>query len=210
MSTPLARAGPKFAEKWLGIGKLKPPMITDETKKQAEFPVQIQLGDYKLQMDNSTGKWVLLSSNAGPLPSPSPLETNALSPTNAQQSVNNTNAQFTQLQTQLQQSQQTVIELQRKLAAAEQFNKTLSSNASNSGAAALYEAEKKSIEIEKANLTILHENNQLRFKNKVLMAMCAISEGDYKALCREAGIEPRDRPKRIEAIKQATVANNAS
>jgi len=31
--------------------------------------------------------------------------------------------------------------------------------------------------------------------SQVLMAMCTISEGDYKALCKEAGIEPRSQKK---------------
>lgn len=57
----------------------------------------------------------------------------------------------------------------------------------------VYELEKRTIELERERIRILDENNQLKFKNKVLMAMCTISEGDYKALCKEAGIEPRSQ-----------------
>lgn len=40
----------------------------------------------------------------------------------------------------------------------------------------VYELEKKNIGLERERLMLTDENNQLKFKNKVLMAMCTISE----------------------------------
>lgn len=40
-----------------------------------------------------------------------------------------------------------------------------------------------------ANERLVRENDELRFRNKVLLAMCTISECDYRALFQEAGLE---------------------
>lgn len=40
----------------------------------------------------------------------------------------------------------------------------------------VYELEKRNIALEREKLALMEENNQLKFKNKVLMAMCTISE----------------------------------
>jgi len=68
-----------------------------------------------------------------------------------------------------------------------------------------YETEKKLIEMERNNLMLQEENQQIKFKNKLLLAMCAIAEGDYKQLCKEAGVEaitPQDRLKRAAGMGQ--------
>lgn len=40
----------------------------------------------------------------------------------------------------------------------------------------VYELEKRNIALERERLAVVDENNQLKFKNKVLMAMCTIAE----------------------------------
>ena len=41
------------------------------------------------------------------------------------------------------------------------------------------------VELEKVNIQLLNEVQQMKLKTKILTAMCAIAEGDYKALCEE-------------------------
>ncbi len=184
----LAQAGPGIAERWFGIGKLKPPSV-DEVKKNEMFPINMKLGDNRLTLDPNTGKWNLVGGSGQSSDGPPPPDQAAK------------DAKIAEMQNQ-------IAELQRQLADA-QASKSASGDSSGQSAAPtatasqLYEAEKRALEVEKFNVQVLHENNQLRFKNKVLMAMCAISEADYKALCKEAGIEPKDRTKRIAAIQQA-------
>lgn len=49
----------------------------------------------------------------------------------------------------------------------------------------------KLVDLEKENIQILLERDEYRFRNKVLLAMCVISEGDYRDLCKEAEVAPR-------------------
>ena len=71
----------------------------------------------------------------------------------------------------------------------------------------VFELEKSNIALERKQLDLQEENNQLKFKNKVLMAMCTISEGDYKSLCKEAGLEPRAQKKPLPAAAPQSTSN---
>lgn len=71
----------------------------------------------------------------------------------------------------------------------------------------VFELEKSNIALERKQLDLQEENNQLKFKNKVLMAMCTISEGDYKSLCKEAGLEPRAQKKPLPAAGPQSTTN---
>jgi len=87
--------------------------------------------------------------------------------------------------------QQQVATLQAQLELAEREKLTYSAQAQQAdySESMVLQMERKQIDTEKANLQLLHENNQLKFKNKVLSAMAAIAEGDYRALCAEAGVD---------------------
>lgn len=194
MSTPLERAGPGIAERWFGIGALKPP-TTEEIRRHPDslFPMNLQLGEYKLSMEQQTGKWTLLNGSTNPI-SPSSAATN--------QSNSAEIASY----------KQQIADLQRRLALitaekdslASARNNTNNNTTSPSSSSSILELEQRcltiesrSLEFEKRGIELLYENNQLRFKNRVLMAMAAISEGDYKELCKEAGIEPKERNRTI-------------
>lgn len=62
----------------------------------------------------------------------------------------------------------------------------------------MYEMEKQNIALERERLILLDENNQLKFKNKVLMAMCTISEvrgdrGDKQTMILDGkGVQHRE------------------
>lgn len=48
--------------------------------------------------------------------------------------------------------------------------------------------------------------DELKFRNKVLIAMCTLSEGDYTAICKEAGLEVRGmKLRRARGDEQARV-----
>jgi len=91
--------------------------------------------------------------------------------------------------------QNQIATLQAQLELAEREKLTYSAQAAQAEytESMVLQMERKQIEIEKANLQLLHENNQLKFKNKVLSAMAAIAEGDYRALCAEAGVDIETR-----------------
>ena len=72
-----------------------------------------------------------------------------------------------------------------------------------------YELEKHSLELEKYNIELLNENERLKFQNKLLLAMCAISEGDYKKLCQEANWNNVDANK-ISTAQQHVRTNSAA
>ncbi len=187
----LTQAGPGIAERWFGIGKIKPPAV-DEVKKGEMFPMNLKLGDHRFTLDAASGKWY---------------PTGSAPPVHATEPVGNP-AELAAKDAKIAELQAQIVELQRQLADNQASKSAASPESAPSAvpsatASQLYEAEKRALEVEKFNVQVLHENNQLRFKNKVLMAMCAISEADYKALCKEAGIEPKDRTKRIAAIQQA-------
>jgi len=83
-----------------------------------------------------------------------------------------------------------VQELQARIAALELENSTLSSAAPPS--VQNLELQKRVVELERENTKLQHQISALEFRNKVMLAMCTISEADYLALCREAQIQPRD------------------
>ena len=61
------------------------------------------------------------------------------------------------------------------------------------------EWERRLLDMEKSNIQLLNDNGQLRFKAKVLTAMCAIAEGDYQRLCDEVGVENESSVRRVSS-----------
>ena len=61
------------------------------------------------------------------------------------------------------------------------------------------EWERRLLEMEKSNIQLLNDNAQLRFKSKVLTAMCAIAEGDYQRLCDEVGVDNDSSVRRVQS-----------
>ena len=61
----------------------------------------------------------------------------------------------------------------------------------------LLELERRGLELEKLNIQLLNDNNQLKFRSRILTAMCAIAEGDYRALCDEVGREADSAVRRV-------------
>ena len=199
-----------LSERLFGIGKLRPPVTSGVDGAGAALPASIRLGDFTLVMD-ARGDWQMSSALVSMY----------------QQQISALEAKVAQLED-------------------ERLNRNV------------FELEKQNIALERERLAIVDENNQLKFKNKVLMAMCTISEvsgrgggstatrgnhavdaalrrrrpprctfvrplvscalsiaqlrqcfaprllcvcvcvlgqGDYKSLCKEAGLEPRSQKK---------------
>jgi len=149
---PQAHSKGGIAERYFHINRLNPPAVHDVP--QADLPMHLTLGQYKLNLDPMSGQWTLADGL-------------------------------------IQTLQQQVQTLQQQLALAEREKNTYSAQAQQAeySESMILQLERKQIETEKANLQLLHENNQLRFKNKVLSAMAAIAEGDYRALCAQAGVD---------------------
>jgi len=150
-----------FAERFFGIHRLSPPNVHDIPS--ADLPMHLTLGDFRLNLDNQTGRWTLADGLVQSL-------------------------------------QDQIANLQQQLQLAEREKQTLLANPVNNSdysESVILDMERKQIELEKTNIQLLHENQTLKFKNKVLTAMTAIAEGDYRALCQEAGID-------TEVIRQSS------
>jgi hypothetical protein len=101
----------------------------------------------------------------------------------------------------LQAMQSQITALQQQLQLKDREAALLSSSSSPSLRAEdegrLLELERRGLELEKLNIQLLNDNNQLKFRSRILTAMCAIAEGDYRALCEEVGREADSAVKRV-------------
>ena len=100
--------------------------------------------------------------------------------------------------------QQQVSALQQQLAMAQKETALVQQQQQQAGQPSIagadgLEWERRLLEVEKANIQLLNDNGQLRFKAKVLTAMCAIAEGDYQRLCDEVGVENDSSVRRVNS-----------
>jgi hypothetical protein len=137
--TPLSKTkGSKggFAERYLGIGALKPPPTVEPTAPLP--PMNIALGPFKLNLDAMSGRWGI------------------------------SNEVFAQHNAQIKALQDKIALLEGQGKRADQNGEPISS-----------------IEAETRNVQLQMENAKLKFQNKLLIAMCAIAEGDYQKLAEQ-------------------------
>ena len=171
MSVPNGSKGSKgrFGERYLGINRLNPPPTHDVTS--SDLPMSITLGQYSLQLDSETGQWKLQEGLIATL----------------QQQVNAL--------------QQQLLLAQKETALAQQQQQSGAGSQSLVGMAGSdsVEWERRLLEVEKSNIQLLNDNGQLRFKTKVLTAMCAIAEGDYQRLCDEVGVDNDSSVRRVNS-----------
>ena len=133
----------------------------------SDLPMSITLGQYSLQLDSSTGQWKL------------------------QEGL------IATLQQQVSTLQQQLLMAQKEAALVQQQSGQQSVGGGAVSGADSLEWERRLLEVEKANIQLLNDNGQLRFKTKVLTAMCAIAEGDYQRLCDEVGVDNESSVRRV-------------
>ena len=136
----------------------------------SDLPMSITLGQYSLQLDSTTGQWKLQEGLIATL----------------QQQVSSLQQQLLVAQKETSMAQQQAAGVQGQ-------------SASSSSAADSLEWERRVLDLEKSNIQLLNDNAQLRFKTKVLTAMCAIAEGDYQRLCDEVGVDNDSSVRRVNS-----------
>ena len=146
-----------------------PPPATHDASS-ADLPMSITLGQYSLQLDAQTGQWRLQEGLISAL-----------------------QQQVSALQQQLAVAQKETAMVQQQAAAQQQGG-----GSAVSGGDGL-EWERRLLDAEKSSIQLLNDNAQLRFKAKVLTAMCAIAEGDYQRLCDEVGVENESSVRRVQS-----------
>ena len=135
----------------------------------ADLPMSITLGQYSLQLDSQTGQWKL------------------------QEGL------ITSLQQQVAALQQQLLVAQKETALSQQQQHAAGVSSGGGVSSDSLEWERRLLDVEKSNIQLSNDNAQLRFKAKVLTAMCAIAEGDYQRLCDEVGVENESSVRRVSS-----------
>lgn len=85
------------------------------------------------------------------------------------------------------QNSQTISHNQQLQQLKQQINDLTQNGLNSSINKSAFELEQYAMNIEQHNYELQQELDKLKFQNKLLLAMCAISEADYQKLCQEAG-----------------------
>lgn len=93
----------------------------------------------------------------------------------------------------------------------EGLNPNDTSSTSSKGAEQRIRQLERDLEIERLrNIEIQTHLKEVAFRERVLLAMCTISEGDYVRLCEEAGIDPRDVETNASLLSSMDHSTNSS
>jgi len=143
------------------FNRLKPPTTTGVTKD--ELPMHIQLGKHKLQLD-ARGEWQLVSDSSS-----------------------------ASLFRQVNDLQSRVAQLEKEKAALIAANpsttsssiSTSTSTTSLSESTTLLQEKRLNLSLQREIAELSKENSEVKYRNKLLLALCTINEADYKKLCKD-------------------------
>lgn len=188
-----------------------------ENKPEITDPLDgnFNLGQYKLLLQ-ANGEWKITGKDGNPMLNN--INNNNVSNIQVQQyqqQIANLQQQLQQAQLKLQLKERELTDTNNKNRKTNNHNDSNSNtNSSNNDSEASFNkenlqyirnVERRNTALTKDNLNLKKDMDRLEFKNKVLTAMCSISEGDYLVLCEQANVHPiprYSRKKQINTFKQ--------